>query len=425
MTASTTVNDLPTMPPDIEALWARDSAGAGDLLIDSDIDGLLQLLPGMALAFRHEDVRALASNPSVGNVPADVLAQLMSFIGFDDPERGFIPVMSRQVFAFNPPLHAPTRRILTRQMTPSNVGRFAELAQAILDELLLEVDGGAFDLCRDLAYRFAARFWGALVGLNPDEVREVERLTQGMSAVFLNAPTPEQVNEVTVATEKYVDLVTRAVARTRRGESDSNPLAVDMLREFESDLRSLAVRGAPESAGEFAAGNFFDGFHTSGVGIANALCLLLEQPDAYARVRADPTLAGSTYDEATRLAPPLLFTYHQVIDDFVHGGVAIPAGTLLVLHWGAANRDPRVFVNPGAFEFERGNADLLTFGRGPHICPGRSVSRLLGGMAIASVTSRPWRLRIDAPGPSWERAASAMFMTSCPVTPLAEGSRQA
>ena len=45
-----------------------------------------------------------------------------------DLESGFFPIVSNQVFSFNPPLHPEARRILTQQMMPRNVGRFLPLA---------------------------------------------------------------------------------------------------------------------------------------------------------------------------------------------------------------------------------------------------------------------------------------------------------
>jgi cytochrome P450 len=422
MTWRMDIADLPDLPADVAAVWDDDMAGAADRLFESGARGLLQILPGMVVAFRNTDVRALASDPAVGNVEADLLAQMMSFIGYDDPERGFVPVISNQVFAFNPPLHAPARRALTRQMTPSNVERFGELADRLLVKILGDLDDGRpFDLCADLAQRFAAEFFGALVGLEPDEVVEAQRLTEDMGLVFLNAPTPDQVERVSAAAERYVELVAAAAERTLAGESaEADPLALQVLGDFAADLAAITEPGVPATAGLFAAGNFFDGFHTAGVGAANAVVALIERPGVAERVRTDPSLTTAAYDEATRLAPPLVLTNHHVLTDTSLAAtdttdeVTIPAGTLVSLHWGAANRDPDAFDDPTSFDLGRPHDRLLTFGRGPHVCPGRSISRFLGTTLIDAVLARPWDLEPD-PGPTWVTGASATQMTACPV----------
>jgi cytochrome P450 len=294
--------DLPDLPADVAAVWDDDMAGAADRLFESGARGLLQILPGMVVAFRNTDVRALASDPAVGNVEADLLAQMMSFIGYDDPERGFVPVISNQVFAFDPPLHAPARRALTRQMTPSNVERFGELADRLLVKILGDLDDGRpFDLCADLAQRFAAEFFGALVGLEPDEVVEAQRLTEDMGLVFLNAPTPDQVERVSAAAERYVELVAAAAERTLAGESaEADPLALQVLGDFAADLAAITEPGVPATAGLFAAGNFFDGFHTAGVGAANAVVALIERPGVAERVRTRSATPRSPPPRTTR-----------------------------------------------------------------------------------------------------------------------------
>ena len=80
-----------------------------------------------------------------------------------DPDGGFFPIVSNQVFSDNPPLHPEAWRILTRQMTPRNVSRFIPLAERLCAEILADLGGrGSFDPCADFAQRLAARFWGAL-----------------------------------------------------------------------------------------------------------------------------------------------------------------------------------------------------------------------------------------------------------------------
>lgn len=60
--------------------------------------------------------------------------------------------------------------------------------------------------------------------------------------------------------------------------------------------------------------------------------------------------------------------------------IVLPSGTRIkkgpvLAFFGAANRDPRVF--PDATNLEsKGTQPVLTFGRGPHTCPGQPLARL-------------------------------------------------
>jgi cytochrome P450 len=65
-----------------------------------------------------------------------------------------------------------------------------------------------------------------------------------------------------------------------------------------------------------------------------------------------------------------------VKEDTSLGEHAIPAGSVVQLRYAAANRDPKKFENPDAFDIERKNARAhLAFGKGPHMCVGNMLSR--------------------------------------------------
>jgi hypothetical protein len=48
-----------------------------------------------------------------------------------------------------------------------------------------------------------------------------------------------------------------------------------VITELAADLSAIEVDGKPGSVGSFLAANLFDGFHTVGVAVANALYVLL------------------------------------------------------------------------------------------------------------------------------------------------------
>ena len=413
------LDDLPYIGPHVTDRWPGDLVGAALDLFDGGVHGLLRVAPDMVLAFRHADVRALTVAEDSGNTPVEVLMRRARERGaVVDPDGGFFPIVSNQVFSYNPPLHPEARRILTRQMTPRNVTRFEPLAAQLLAEILDELaDRESFDLCAEFAQRLAARFWGALIGLDRDECDEIQAITEVLATVFLLAPTPAEAAALDRAVRRYMELVTVAVERSMQARDPSrvDPLGLEMLDDMAADLDEVTAPGAPETVGLMAAGNFFDGFHTLGVGLANAVCLVLSTPEAYDSVRADSAMAGRAYDEATRLAPPLVLTHRYALGDLDHGEVTIPAGTMIAMHWAAANTDPEVFDDPQAFRLDRSSRGLMTFGGGPHLCPGRNVSRLIGEIGLSALIGQTATLSIGGEGPQWMNAASATQLRSCRI----------
>lgn len=79
-------------------------------------------------------------------------------------------------------------------------------------------------------------------------------------------------------------------------------------------------------------------------------------------------------EEILRIDDPFVSNRRIATRDTQIGGQQIEAGTRIVLNWTAANRDPRAFPEPDAFNpAEHADANLV-FGIGPHVCPGRALT---------------------------------------------------
>jgi cytochrome P450 family 144 len=111
--------------------------------------------------------------------------------------------------------------------------------------------------------------------------------------------------------------------------------------------------------------------------IGSAAWILASHRDIQDRLRAEPDLLGPFLEEVLRYEPPFRGHYRHVLRDSALGGVELPAGSRLLLLWGAANRDPAHFDRPDEFRLGRsGKADHLAFGRGVHFCVGAALARM-------------------------------------------------
>ncbi|MDX3308455.1 cytochrome P450 [Streptomyces sp. ME08-AFT2] len=80
------------------------------------------------------------------------------------------------------------------------------------------------------------------------------------------------------------------------------------------------------------------------------------------------------------------------------GGMDIPAGTMLMVVNGAANRDPRRFEDPATFDPTRAAANArhhIAFGRGIHTCPGAPPARAEARVGIEPLLARTGDIRIS------------------------------
>jgi cytochrome P450 len=106
--------------------------------------------------------------------------------------------------------------------------------------------------------------------------------------------------------------------------------------------------------------------------------LLAEQPHVWSWLRDDPAgRAPAVAEEVLRLSSPTQGMFRLVTRDTEIDGVPVAAGSMLVVLYAAANRDPAVFPEPDALDPNRPNVnEHLAFGRGVHFCVGAPLARL-------------------------------------------------
>lgn len=141
------------------------------------------------------------------------------------------------------------------------------------------------------------------------------------------------------------------------------------------------------------------GNETTTASLAGGLVHLIRHPEQAAKVRADPALIGNLVEEVLRLESPTAGLWRVVKRDTELAGVPIKGGTMLLLRFAAANRDPARFADPDAFDVERRNArSHVAFGRGIHMCVGNMLSRKELAVAFEMLLARLHDIEISDEG---------------------------
>jgi cytochrome P450 len=103
-------------------------------------------------------------------------------------------------------------------------------------------------------------------------------------------------------------------------------------------------------------------------------------------------------DEVLRFDPPVERTARRAKVDTEVAGEPVPAGDLVVTVLAGANRDPRVFTDPAAFDVAGPNArEHLAFSSGPHFCLGAQLAWMEGEVALRALFERHPRLAPAGP----------------------------
>jgi cytochrome P450 len=148
--------------------------------------------------------------------------------------------------------------------------------------------------------------------------------------------------------------------------------------------------------------------------MGTTLTALLQRPEMLDAVRNDRSLLRPAIEESVRWMPTDPMFSRWVARDTELGGVALPAGSVVHINIGAANRDPKRWDRPDEFDIFRLLRPNLGFGQGAHICLGMHVARAEMATAISALLDRLPNLRLDPDGEAprfvgmYERGATAI-----------------
>ena len=127
---------------------------------------------------------------------------------------------------------------------------------------------------------------------------------------------------------------------------------------------------------------------------------LSNNPDQLRLLQERPDLIPSAIEEQLRYYSPIQGLYRTARSDYRVGDATIPAGSRVLLLWGAANRDPRQFENPDEFRVERNPTGHVAFGSGVHLCLGAHLARLEGQTVLREIVNNVDRIDILG-APDW------------------------
>jgi cytochrome P450 len=148
---------------------------------------------------------------------------------------------------------------------------------------------------------------------------------------------------------------------------------------------------------------FSAGAETTRNAVAGALVAFLEWPRQLERLRAGEVGWDTTVEEILRWTTPSPSKRRTATRDCTLGGRSVTAGDKVVVWEASANRDPRRFGEPDAFDAGRDPNPHLAFGHGVHFCLGAHLARLEIRVALDEVVRAVSSYELTAPV-EWTRS---------------------
>ena len=321
--------------------------------------------------------------------------------GLIEQHRDKLP-MNDQLPTMDPPGHTRHRGLLTKMITPIRLRENEEFMQRLCArqyDAALGPDGRA-EYIGDFGSPFVMLVIADLLGVPEEDHAEfVQAVLHGESGGMIGSS--KEGEAVAHSPLEYLYARFGAYIEERRREPRADVLTGLAQATFPDGSLPEVIDVVRVASNLFAAGQ-----ETTIRLLSSAVKILAEDRELQARLRADRSLLRNFIEETLRWESPVRGDFRLSKVPVAVGGVDLPAGTTLMLLNAAANRDPRQFADPDAFDVDRENARFhFAFGRGVHICPGAALARTEARISLGQLLERTTDIWIDEEhhGPAGDR----------------------
>jgi cytochrome P450 len=292
------------------------------------------------------------------------------------------PTDSSVVFS-DAPDHGPKRRLISPPLMPKKIVEYESAIRAICDDLIDGfADDGEVGFISQFARPLPVRVMIHVLGLPQEDLPLLMDWSSNHTSFaerYLPADAPRKVSSKP-AIRDYVEAILRD-----RVLSPRDDVYTHFIQDHQAMFGHIRWSQAISDAAILLAG----GLVTTGQMLGNAMMLLMRDSAQMAEVRNDPATIPNMIEEALRLEAPVQWQPRVATVDCELGGVAIPAGALVLMVFGAANRDPDHFESPDTFDIRRPNArEHFSVSRGTHACLGANLARLEARIAFETLIER-------------------------------------
>ena len=325
----------------------------------------------------HAEARALLTDPRLvkdinvwGAWQRGEIAPDWPLIGLANPGRSMLTVDGAD--------HRRMRTLVAQALTPRRVEQMRERISKLTESLLDNLTGDVVDLKADFAYPLPMYVIADLMGIEESRLPRLKELFEK----FFSTQTPPA--EVIATLTELAGIMAETVAAKRAEPGDDLTSALILASEDGDHLTDAEIVSTLQLM--VAAGH-----ETTISLIVNAVVNLSAHPDQRALVLSGEADWSAVVEETLRYSTP---TSHVLIrfatEDVPVGDKVIPAGDALIVSYGAIGRDENAHgPTAGEFDISRTSGNRhISFGHGPHVCPGAALSRLEAGVALPALYGR-------------------------------------
>ena len=281
--------------------------------------------------------------------------------------------MNRTLVNEDEPAHMPRRRLLMEPFTPQALKHHEPLIRQVTREYVDRfVTSGRADLVDQMLWEAPLTIAMHFLGVPEEDMALVRQYSIAHTINTWGRPKPAEQVAVAHAVGNFWQLAGKILAKMRENPDAPGWMQFGIrMQKDQPDVVTDSYLHSMMMAGLVAA------HETTANATANAIKLLLQQPDAWRQLCEDPALIPGAVEECLRHNGSIAAWRRLVTKDAQVAGVNLPAGAKLLIVTSSANHDERHFNEPDFFDIRRDNAsEHLTFGYGSHQCMGKNLARM-------------------------------------------------
>lgn len=298
--------------------------------------------------------------------------------------RGISMVMGRTIIEMEGKEHVRHRNLIAPFFSPRALREeLGEVLRRIANELIDPIVGSnRVELVREFTFTYPLRVIAEIIGIPIGDFHAFHHMALDLISV--------------------ADDPAKGLAAARELAEYLQPIVTERRHEPRGDLLSKLVHGevdghrlSDEEVISFLRLLLPAGADTTYRLIGTTLYALLTHRDFLERVLDDRALLSAAIEEVLRWESPVQYVSREAAEDLSLSGTDLPAGSMLFVCLGSANRDETHFPEPDRFDLDRHADDHVAFGFGPHFCAGSHLARMEATVALNALFDRLPNLRLD------------------------------
>ena len=269
--------------------------------------------------------------------------------------------------------HTLIRRIVQPNFLMGSIAnlekRLIEIAEELLESVVAKE---VWDVHDDLSFPLPVIIICEILGIPTDDIKKFKKWADASVAQMCSEDPLEFIEELSKKDKYFLDLIHK-----KRNEQEEDTL-ISKIAHAKIDSEYLSDNESVNLASQiFVAGN-----ETTTSLISNLIWRMLSIENLWKDFVEGKINIDNAINESLRFDPPLLGLFKTTTRDIDINGSTIPANTKVLMHYGAANRDPKVFSKPNEFDVARDGTKVISFSVGIHICLGRELAKLETRVAL-------------------------------------------